>query len=150
MKLCPGKALKMAAIRSLEICLRDDRSKPPGPCRVLLIANGGRWLLTCSCGAVSTWRLGPGQTAGSRSWTSLTELTEEDIPFVTAMNCESLWLPCTKNSGTDTFTLDEYKEQEKMRLDALVSGLAMVMLDKHPHPFRVEQDLHQRMLDFLM
>lgn len=149
MKLCPGKALKIAAIRSIEICQRDGRSKPPGPCHLLGSVNGSRILLTCSCGAASTWRCGLGQRVPLFSSTFSTVATAEDIAAVQMLNCEMLWLPCTKNSAVDQFTPDEYQEEEMARSAFMVVALAYSAVLKWRNPLAVAEGVYQAVLELL-
>jgi hypothetical protein len=150
MRLCAGKALKIAAIRAIETCRQDKRARPPGPCHQLLTVSGFRILWTCSCGCASTWRCGPGQTVPSCLSTSLTDPTAADIAALATLNCEMLLLPCSRNSPTDAFTADEYDEAEATRLACLLTQLALVAVNKLPEPFVIPELLSDAIATMLV
>lgn len=141
MKLCAGRALKIAALRSIELCREGKRPSPPGPCQLFYSASNGRCCVMCFCGAASTWQRGPGQTGLWFSSTFLTEVTDDDIRLLQMSNCVQLSMPSSRSSRPWQMTADEFVEHEANRHAAAVLELAFDAVCHMSDPFVMAEGL---------
>jgi len=98
MKACPGKHLKMAALRSIEICDRNDREHLTVSCHTSIDAIGSLISWSCVCGCASIWDCGQDATAQSCLLMYSMGKIDDAMKLLRMQSCVGLLMPCMRNS----------------------------------------------------
>lgn len=126
-QLCQGKLLKMAALRSLDMCATGTmRTHLAVTCRLYKAYLNGLLCVTCACGAGSIWLFGAEVTVPLSYSILWTEMYATDMSAPRRAACLSAWLPLPRSTGrTPVQTAEQQARLAMLHLDLVVAAITI-------------------------